>query len=186
MEGGASETSCLLARASIQLSMPSFICHKLMPGGVLWSIVFLLFIRDLIPDCHPSALLQAYVDVMTYQQVLASGAAQAVHHLISQPSQIWCRGLMLVEVMNRAVLVSDGVPGAEFGLDAVCPGAFSHVEPPVAMAGQVCVLEAHGGPAVIDASNSAVLCRANGRYYNAQVSQCTTAALPMFLAFLSS
>ncbi len=118
------------------------------------------------------------MDVVTYQQVLANGAAQAAHHLIAQASQVWRRGVMLVEVMNRAVLVSDGVPGAEFGLDAVCSGAFSHVEPPVAMAGQVCVLEAHGGPVAADVADSAVLCRANGRYYDTQVLKSIAVQIP--------
>ncbi|BDA42869.1 probable Squamosa promoter-binding-like protein 7 at N-terminal half [Coccomyxa sp. Obi] len=111
----------------------------------------------------------AYVDVMTYQQVLSSGAVQMAQHLLRQPSNVWRKGVVLVEVMNKAVLVSDGVPGAEFGLDAVCSGAFSRVEPPVAMAGQVCILEAHGGPAAVNANDCTVLCRAHGRYFETQV-----------------
>lgn len=114
-------------------------------------------------------LVQAYVDVMTYQQVLGSGAMQAAQHLLRQPSNVWRKGVVLVEVMNKAVLVSDGVPGAEFGLDAVCSGAFSRVEPPVALAGQVCILEAHGGPAAVNANDCTVLCRAHGRYFETQV-----------------
>ncbi|CAL8467492.1 g7030 [Coccomyxa elongata] len=111
----------------------------------------------------------AYVDVMTYQQVLGSGAMQAAQHLLRQPSNVWRKGVVLVEVMNKAVLVSDGIPGAEFGLDAVCSGAFSRVEPPVALAGQVCILEAHGGPAAVNANDCTVLCRAHGRYFQTQV-----------------
>lgn len=106
---------------------------------------------------------------MTYQQVLASGAMQAAQHLLGQPSNVWRKGVVLVEVMNKAVLVSDGVPGAEFGLDAVCSGAFSRVEPPVTLAGQVCILETHGGPATVNANDCTVLCRANGRYFSTQV-----------------
>ena len=107
---------------------------------------------------------------MTYQQVLSSGALQAAQHLLGQPSDVWRKGVVLVEVMNKAVLVSDGVPGAEFGLDAVCSGAFSRVEPPVALAGQLCILEAHGGNATVNANDCTVLCRTNGRYFQTQVS----------------
>lgn len=114
--------------------------------------------------------MQAYVDVMTYQQVLADGAAQAALHLIGQPCAAWRTGAMLVEVMNKAVLVYDGVPRSAFGLESVCSGAFSRVEPPVTMAGQVCVLEAHGDASVgTGPAECSVLCRADGQYVNVQV-----------------
>jgi hypothetical protein len=118
-------------------------------------------------------LSQACVDALTYQQATCEGALTAAVHLIMQPSEVWRRGAMLVQVAGRAVLVTDGVPVSLVSVAEVATGAAARAEPAVVIAGGCCVLEACGGgpPAGAGAPEErSVTCRAAGRYFDVQAS----------------
>lgn len=119
-------------------------------------------------------LYQAYVDGATYQHAMSEGALAAAVHLIMQPSDIWRKGSMVVEVMNKAVLVSDGVPVSLISVAEVCAGAFAKVEPSVVVAGDCCVLEASGGAQIRSSEPCTVSCRAAGDYVEVEVSALMT------------